>query len=843
MTKINIEKSFVNSLICSKANGGYTLPLVLFAVAGVTILIATSYRISVTRNLVGRNLVNAEIVDDTAESFFEMYSGLLNSNTKQPLNYFWLSQSCSPSLATSDCPPDYINSRNNRASGIKLPTSTFFQDTGEKWEAYCHAFTPSGGDTLSRNCFGRSAAPVCSVESKNASSFTIPWQQYKQTIDRFSRSFQLYPGLTAFNQRSAPYSLIYKKTQIGSPELGGESWIDLKSFAIDKDTSRLRSSKSFRLRYSIDKFIDSSKFAYLSAGSYHSSASPYSLTNLAVSSDGRYPVRGVILLRKNLPTNYRCGSRRINELFNIQDSTLRSSLPRRGDGGLAVHAVKFPNVPDSSTSNPSINNLNRVVIRGTKVYPTIRQERIFKYENLFLTRDSTLVFETSSQYPVTVVVQDSLDVAPGARICNVEIGRSLQSCGSGNPVNLIIKGNPVVWRKQPVDSRYRFIDSPIQPDPARNRFYNFSDNEAFCSAGRGGFGELIAANNNSSLISPRPKSQKPGPSFSFSSTGGRSDSLSAFIVGKYVSFNAPAVSALPPLIQAPFFEDGFGNQTFNSSSFVATHRGRLAAVNIQPYKNINNSLVKSCSTNNCIYTLLSPPENRYSPFKRITLNNIDPHRTSTPYYNVSPDTSTLDSTFILAVASSITSNSGNSTSSSPNIWVSYNWKTNQYKIRPFKVSNEVYNRNWLGRSEDASYILLEQSPEPTISYQSKSLPTTFTSSDPNFSKILSFLEDYYKIKLTAPSVSPYISDRLSNKASLTPSRYRRYKGAIWTKNICFSINRRLNRESGHTMTFPASFAKDLSDRFIAKYPNHDLDYGMRSYKYTYMHNWDATKGF
>ena len=69
MTKINIEKSFINSLICSKANGGYTLPLVLFAVAGVTILIATSYRISVTRNLVGRNLVTAEIVDDTAESF------------------------------------------------------------------------------------------------------------------------------------------------------------------------------------------------------------------------------------------------------------------------------------------------------------------------------------------------------------------------------------------------------------------------------------------------------------------------------------------------------------------------------------------------------------------------------------------------------------------------------------------------------------------------------------------------------------------------------------------------------------------------------------------------------
>ena len=88
MTKRNIQKVSKKSLIHCRTNGGFTLPLVLFAIAGVTILIATSYKVSVTRNLVGRNLVNAEIVDDTAESFFEMYSGLLNSNTKQPLNYF-----------------------------------------------------------------------------------------------------------------------------------------------------------------------------------------------------------------------------------------------------------------------------------------------------------------------------------------------------------------------------------------------------------------------------------------------------------------------------------------------------------------------------------------------------------------------------------------------------------------------------------------------------------------------------------------------------------------------------------------------------------------------------------
>ena len=362
--------------------------------------------------------------------------------------------------------------------------------------------------------------------------------------------------------------------------------------------------------------------------------------------------------------------------------------------------------------------------------------------------------------------------------------------------------------------------------------------EGFCSTGTGGFGDLIAENNNSTLISPRPKSQKPGPSFTFSSTGGRNDMLSAFIVGKYVSFNAPAVSSLPPLLQAPFFEEASGNQSFNDSSFVATHRGRLVAVNIQPYKLIGGRAEKVCNTKNCIYTLLSPPDSRYRPFSRITLNNIDAHRTTTPFFNVSADARSLDSTFILAVASS-----RDPYSTPPNIWVSYNWKSKEYEILPFTVSNEKSNKNWIGRQENASYLLLDKSPALNINYKGNQLPTLFKSSHPNFPQILEFLEDYYQIKLTSPSTSPYINDRSSGNTSLTYSQFRRYKGAIWTKNICFSINRRLNRESNHEFTFLPTFPKDLFSRFSNKLPNYDLDYGMRSYKYTYTSNWDSTKGF
>ena len=248
----------------------------------------------------------------------------------------------------------------------------------------------------------------------------------------------------------------------------------------------------------------------------------------------------------------------------------------------------------------------------------------------------------------------------------------------------------------------------------------------------------------------------------------------------------------------------------------------------------------ACKTSNCIYTLLSPPDNRWSPHRRITLNNMDPHRTSTPFYSVNPDSYPLDSTFILAVASS---KNLNTQSYPPNIWVSYNWKTKIFNIRPFTVSTEKYQRNWNIQNESASYLLLDNSPVPSIVYNGNSLPNSFNALHPDFNRVLLFLEEVYKIKLTQPSVSPYFLNRSANIASLTTSPHRRYKGSVWTKNICFSINRRLNRERVHEFIFPIDFHKDLSDRYTEKYPNHDLDYGMRSYKYTTTSNWDSTKGF
>ena len=127
-----------------------------------------------------------------------------------------------------------------------MPTSIYFQDDGESWESSCHDYSPSGQDITSLNCLGRKAAPICSVHSRNSSSFTIPWAIYKRSIDKFSSTFQLYPKHQALNDRSIPYGLIYKKTQVGSPELGGESWLDIKSLTVNKNSTKpIQASKSF----------------------------------------------------------------------------------------------------------------------------------------------------------------------------------------------------------------------------------------------------------------------------------------------------------------------------------------------------------------------------------------------------------------------------------------------------------------------------------------------------------------------------------------------------------------------------------------------------------------------
>ena len=69
--------------------------------------------------------------------------------------------------------------------------------------------------------------------------------------------------------------------------------------------------------------------------------------------------------------------------------------------------------------------------------------------------------------------------------------------------------------------------------------------------------------------------------------------------------------------------------------FFTTHKGPACC---RQYPTIQNSrwfTSQNLYSKNCIFTLLSPPDNRYRPFSRITLNNIDAHRTNTPFFNVS----------------------------------------------------------------------------------------------------------------------------------------------------------------------------------------------------------------
>ena len=106
-----------------------------------------------------------------------------------------------------------------------------------------------------------------------------------------------------------------------------------------------------------------------------------------------------------------------------------SNFPTGGNGGLLITPPKFPERPPIT---PSLQNFNTFILR----YPSHRltatnKPRTYTFDNIFLTYDTRFYIETTDKSPVTLVISDSIDVAPGAAICNVRPGSTL--CGSGKP--------------------------------------------------------------------------------------------------------------------------------------------------------------------------------------------------------------------------------------------------------------------------------------------------------------------------------------------------------------------------------------------------------------------------
>lgn len=788
-----------------RGTGGFVLPTVLIATTIIVGSIAVQVYNSITNDRSSRSRLFTILNDSASESIFYSYRGLLNSARSKYLGYFWLTQVCSSSSLLQDCPTSYLGNRVPN-TGVGIPRTTYWKSLPPNdFKSYCYG---------SSSCPGRQIAPKCNYDFN-----VIPWSQHKRRIDSIVNG-KIHLSGTQTSEFSS-FSRLISSRPIGSPDMGGDLWLELKAFLEEPVSKKIISSQTTKARINLFSSIDPQGFSFISAGHFNNDMYSLSLVGLNVSSSQGSMPYGTILLNRN-SNNITCSN--IPSYFNLKTnpniSSSEARLPRYSrllNGGLLVHSARFPNSPTSLTAQgtPSPIQLKRFVVRVPQItlQNLNRGHQIYDVENLFILKDSTLFVETSDSNPVTIRVSDSIDISHGARLCNVTPGSRI--CGSGKSSNFTIEFRDDVWKHSPPTSSYRFVDSKQLPSSSKQ--FTFSNNESYCSVGPGGLGDLIATNSNRSLRNPRPNSQQPGPSFTVGSTGLPNESLNSFIYGKYVSFNSIGTPRALPLHKKAFYQSSSSTISYRSPNIVI-HRARLSLLDSQDN----------------LYLLLSPTESSYVP-NRITLNHSDPHRKSYSSVRINPDSKSLDSIHVIGLSDPNTS--------PEKVWIGFNHSTNQFIIRSYSYPNYTYNRGWNG-SERVKELQLD-TISPSIIHNGLSLPTTVDASNlSQLNTLKSILLDRYDIALYSPNSSSILSDRNSN-ISRYSSTSRNYKGIAWVRHFCLGIASRYSRDEDYVLNHNWGFSTDISSALSRRYNYlpESMELGLRTYKGRSLLSWDNLRRF
>ena len=524
-----------------ESEGGFALPIILSLSAIIAGLLLSSINSSISNNAASRIRMLASLANSTVNTLINNYRSLLNDSTNgNLLSYYWIVQGCSTNQAKTpqNCPKELGSSGKIRPIGTQSPDLSFWVD-----RQFC-------GNSSTQGCLGRQIAPKCNYYNPNSSFATsaIPWYTLTSIVNGYFNSLKdLSRGqLVSGNYR--PFGSIYSYSTIGQIEQGGRGQIDIVGML--REGGNIKSERRATISMEIEKSTPYSGFGYIVAGQHQDDINAINISNLEAK--GTPNARGSIYLRRNM--NGWNGNNYLNPVncSNMSDIFFnrgKYSLPTRGNGGLMVHSLYWPTSARLPSQAPTSTPQTKIVRRDERIrIQTSKSDNKIVYRNLFLLRGATLYIETSVKNRVTIQVTDSLDVAPGARICNVKPGSNV--CGSGNPENLSIVST--------------FKDYS-------QAGYIVRSNDTGCSTPRGGegTGEVYTARN--------PYSSRPGSTFTFRSTGANSEKLSAFIYGKNLTFTS---GGLYNSRRRTFMQDSSDLSGGNASSLVI-HRGRLAVTNLE----------------------------------------------------------------------------------------------------------------------------------------------------------------------------------------------------------------------------------------------------------------------
>ena len=707
----------------------------------------------------------ASLANSTINTLINNYRSLLNDATNgNLLSYYWVVQGCSTSQTRTpqNCPKELGSSGKIRPIGTQSPDLSFWVDRG-----FC-------GSSSSQGCLGRQIAPKCNYYNPNSSftTNTIPWYSLTSIVNDYYNSMKNLSRNQLVGGNYRPYGSIYSYSTIGQIEQGGRGQIDIVGLL--KEGNNIKSERRATISMEIEKSTPYSAFAFITAGQHQDDINAINISNLETT--GSPNARGSIYLRRNMNgwngNNY-LNPVNCNSMSDIFFNRGKYSLPKRGHGGLMVHSLYWPTSAKLPSQAPTTSPQSKIIRSDERIRTkTSVADNKIVYRNLFLLRGSTLYIETSEKNRVTLQVTDSLDVAPGARICNVKVGSSV--CGSGDPKNLSIVST--------------FKDYS-------QAGYVVKSNDTGCSTPRGGegTGEVYTARN--------PYTSRPGGTFTFRSTGGNSEKMSAFIYGKNLTFTSGGVYNNR---RKTFMQDS-SNLSGGHSSSLVIHRGRIAVTNLES------------TGDKRIWALISPTS-------RTLVINGDEVRSRQNRMN--PGDWYLENKKIIAVAERTTLGERyarylNSYIPEP-IYITYDYTRDLFEIhgaRRLRMANGGVNGGGTN-----GLIQLEQRLSQSIRSGIGVIPNTFTSSQLwRYSRPLLYL---YGIRIVSPN-------------SRDMNAERNFSGAVWAHKVCFSRNWAfgdyLQRQRWE---FNADFVDGLTS-----YYGESFRLGMANYKSRYITSWDILRDF
>ena len=419
---------------------GFALTQILILGIGLSLTITALISIAVNR-LTLTKIKKLELdARNASDSSITVLKSLFNNRKNRAFNYYWLLKECSQDLNKENCPVE-----NRTYSGddsiIKDMTSLYWNNESNNW---CI-------NDL-ENCFGRQIAPKCTpINNLSRRSKSIDWLTFNSYIANFFKKEISISNHFGSSQKNNFQSFSLKSLEYyGDDRTGGTTSFLVEGISRNNLNSQIKTATNkLRVNIKVIPEVDKSGFAYLSAGENDSDKNSIFLGNLDIIGD-----TGSILWRRNISNEFECEE--LNEIAGISEL---SSIPE--DGGIWVQPIYSPPNPYLNISRTQIVNLgNLYCLNRSSNFRDCnantwgnrnKLHRVFNIDNLIIRgANSKLNIISSKSRQVTIIVNGSVDINYGGRICHIDINDFFGRCGSGKSANLtfILKPEEGGYSKQ-----------------------------------------------------------------------------------------------------------------------------------------------------------------------------------------------------------------------------------------------------------------------------------------------------------------------------------------------------------------------------------------------------------